>query len=47
MIPLLMLFRILTNDGLFTEQRKFPAKKQPPEIRKVERRKGKKYFKRD
>lgn len=44
LIPLLVLFRIITNDGVFSEQRRFPVKKQPPEIRKVERRKGKKHY---
>ena len=46
-IQLLVIFRMVTNDGLFTEQRRFPPKKQPPEMRRVERRKGKKHFKGD
>jgi hypothetical protein len=45
LVQILVLARIITNDGLFTEQRRFPIKKQPPEIRRVERRKGKKHFK--
>jgi hypothetical protein len=32
LIPLLVLFRILTNDGIFSTQRKMPVKKMPPEI---------------
>jgi len=47
LIPILVLFRIISNDGLFTEQRRFTPKKQPPEVRRVERRKGKKHFKGD
>ena len=39
-----MLARIITNDGVFSEQRKFPVKKEPPEIRRVLRKKGKKHF---
>ena len=44
LVQLLVLARIITNDGLFTEQRRFPVKKEPPEIRKVSRKKGKKHF---
>jgi len=45
LIPILVLLRIISNDGVFSEQRRFPIKKEPPEIRKVQRRKGKKFFK--
>jgi hypothetical protein len=45
LVQLLVLARILSNDGLFTEQRKFPIKKEPPEIRRVMRRKGKTHIK--
>jgi hypothetical protein len=44
LVQLLVLARIITNDGLFTEQRRFPPRKEPPEIRKVNRKKGKKHF---
>jgi hypothetical protein len=47
LIPLLVLFRIITNDGLFSQQRKFPIKRQPPEIIRVVRKQGKKHFKGD
>jgi hypothetical protein len=32
LIPLLVLFRILTNDGMFSTQRKMPAKKCHPKL---------------
>ena len=42
-VQLLVFLRIISNDGFFLEQRRFPPKPQPPEIRKVHRRKGKKH----
>jgi|GWRWMinimDraft_13_1066021.scaffolds.fasta_scaffold00112_17 hypothetical protein len=41
LIQLLILSRVFTNDGLFTEQRKFPVRKESPEIRRVTRKRGK------
>jgi hypothetical protein len=44
LIPLLVIFRVLTNDGMFSTQRKMPAKRMPPEIRVVQKRRGKRQF---
>jgi hypothetical protein len=38
------LYGVLTNDGMFSTQRKMPAKRMPPEIRVVQKRRGKRQF---
>jgi hypothetical protein len=37
-LPILILIRLLTNDGLFNENRNAKVKQQPPEIRSAIRR---------
>jgi hypothetical protein len=44
LLPVLIFLRMSSHDGIFTDQRRFPTKKQPPEIRRVERRQGKQHF---
>ena len=41
-LPILILIRLLTNDGLFNENRNAKVKQQPPEIRLAIRRVWKK-----
>lgn len=41
-LPILILIRLLTNDGLFNENRNAKVKQQPPEIRSAIRRTWKK-----
>jgi len=41
-LPILILIRLLTNDGLFNENRNAKVKQQPPEVRSSIRRVWKK-----
>ena len=47
LVPILILLRLLINDGLFMENRRIQPKPQPPEVRAAIRRtwrRGKKLF---
>ena len=37
-LPILILIRLLTNDGFFNENRNIKIKQQPPEVRSAIRR---------
>lgn len=37
-LPILILIRLITNDGIFLENRKPPNRTQPPEIRSAIKR---------
>jgi hypothetical protein len=41
-LPILILIRLLTNDGFFNENRNIKIKQQPPEVRSAIRRTWKK-----
>ena len=46
-LPILILIRLLTNDGFFNENRNIKIKQQPPEVRSAIRRtwrRGKKMY---
>jgi hypothetical protein len=47
LLPILILMRLLTHDGLFMENRRVQPKSQPPEVRSAIRRtwrRGRKLF---
>ena len=46
-LPIIILIRLLTNDGFFNENRNIKIKQQPPEVRSAIRRtwrRGRKLF---